>query len=67
MVVELGAYKSKGNIRVRCGWSSLGLVTGAKVEATQYDEIGKKVLVQYGGRDTDWMSLSKFKQLFEPA
>lgn len=65
MEFACGAYTAKGNIRVRCGWSSLGLVKGAKVEATQFDAEGKKVLVQYGGGSVDWMSLSRFKELFE--
>ncbi|QDP66507.1 MAG: hypothetical protein Tp1111DCM1126091_13 [Prokaryotic dsDNA virus sp.] len=60
-----GYYTAKERIRVRCGVSTFQLPEGAKVFAEQFDWDNKKVLVRFGGRDIDWMSMRTFEECFK--
>ena len=60
-----GYYTAKKRIGVRCGVSAFQLPEDAKVFAEQFDYTNKKVLVRYGTRDIDWMSMRTFEECFK--
>lgn len=62
----IGDYKLKVDRRFRCGISCFGMSAGAVVKVTQIDKEYGKVLIHFGGRDTDWFPdviLSDFEKV----
>lgn len=52
----IGVYKLKEDRLFRCGVSVFEVKEGAIIEIKQVDRDGRKVLIDFGGRDIDWFS-----------
>lgn len=63
--MQTGDYKSKYTTWVRCGVSAFRLPQGSQVSVLQVDNEYRKVLVRFGERDIDWMSMRTFQESFE--
>lgn len=62
----MGDYILNEDCHFVCGITAFNLQAGAKVKVTQVDVGGKKVLLSFGERMSDWYSsniLNKFTKL----
>ncbi len=51
----VGTYVLNEGCAFRCGVSSISLCKGAVVIVRQVDVEGRKILIDFGGRDVDWI------------
>lgn len=60
-----GRYKCLEGTHVRCGVSCFSIPKHATVNVLQVDTENSKVLIHFGGRDSDWYSISFLNNNFE--
>lgn len=59
-----GTYELIKSSRIIIGVTSAEYKKGHKVSVNQYDKERRKLLVDFGGRDIDWISIFKFEKMF---
>lgn len=63
--MKKGNYKAIKDCRFRVGVSSIGISEGVVVKVIQVDTEYSKVLVDFGGGDSDWIGFHSLTKNFE--
>lgn len=59
-------YIAKNDVRVVCGVTAFTKPKGTEITVTQKDKERSKVLIDFGGRSTDWFHVSFLDRNFDP-